>query len=127
MEVEAMTWSEMFIIGISLLFSWGIGIAMIQFPGGVSANLLRKTAQLALWLAENCEWCYLTWTHTQVWTPAGKITYYEMLQHEAQDPEKAIRTFAPWTIPLARFVALIWLGGMIWVTVGFLGILIQGG
>jgi len=122
-----MTWNVILIAGIFLLFMWGVGIAMIQFPGGISAKLLRKTAQLGLWIAENCEWCYLTWTHTRVWTPTGKITYYEMLQHGAQDPERAIRTNSPWAIPLFRFFALIWLGGVIWFTVTFLQVLIQGG
>ena len=122
-----MTWSDILIAGIFMLFVWGVGIAMIQYPGGVYANLLRKNAQLGLWIAENCEWCYLTWTHTRVWTPAGKITYYELLQHGAQDPEKAVRTYLPWTIPLTRFMALIWLGAAIWTTFAFLQILIQGG
>jgi len=117
-----MTWSEIFIFVISILWVWGIGVAMLQFPGGVFANLLRKMAQWGLWLAENCEWCYLTWTHTRVWTPAGKITYYDMVQHLAQNPEKAIRKYAPWMIPLYRFIAVIWLGGAIWFTSLFLQI-----
>jgi len=122
-----MTWSEILIAGISLLFVWGVGIAMLQFPGGVYAILLRKTAQLGLWIAENCEWCYFIWAHTRLWTPVGKITYYEILQYEAQDPKKAIRTYFPWVIPLFHFFALIWLGGAIWFTIIFLQIVIQGG
>ena len=121
-----MTWRDIFIVGIAMILSWGIGIAMLQFPGGISAKGLRKTAQLALRLAERSDWFRLTWTHTRVWTPKGKITYYEMLQYEAQDPEKAIRTYAPWAIPVARFFALVWLGGNFWITVGFLRDLFGG-
>ncbi len=122
-----MTWSEILIASISIVFVWGAGIVILQFPGGVSANLLRKWAQLLLQLAENSDWFYLTWTHTRVWTPVGKITYYEMLQHEAHDPEKAIHTYFPWAIPLARFFALLWLVATFGFTVSFLQILTQGG
>ena len=126
MEAKEMTWRDIFIVGIAMILSWGIGIAMLQFPGGISAKGLRKTAQLALRLAERSDWFRLTWTHTRVWTPKGKITYYEMLQYEAQDPEKAIRTYFPWAIPVARFFALVWLGVTIWGTIVFLRDLFGG-
>ena len=121
-----MTWSDIFIIGTAMLLSWGIGFVMLGFPGGVYKYLLRKMAELALWLAERSDWVRLTWTQIRVWTPKGKITYYEMLQYEAQDPEKAIRTYAPWAIPVARFFALVWLGVTIWGTIGFLRDLFGG-
>ncbi len=122
-----MTWYESLLFGIALIVLWGMGIVMFQFPGGIYAVLLRKWAQLLLRWAEDNDWLYLTWTHARGWTPRGKITYYEMLQHEAQDPEKAIRTYAPWLVLINRFVALIWLAATFLFTVSFLQILLQGG
>ena len=122
-----MIWSEALIGSIALVVLWGMGIVMLQFPGGMYAVLLRKTAQWHLQLADNCEWCYLTWTHTRIWTSVEKITYYEWMHYVAQDPEKAIHTYTPWVIPFFRFTALIWLVATFGFTVSFLQILIGGG
>ena len=121
-----MTWREGVIGAFSILFLWVIGIALVQFPGGMAKYLLRKTAQLGLWIAGHCLWCYLTWTHSRMWTPVGKITYYEWLQYSAQDPEKAIHTYTPWAILLYRIIGLIWLGGSFYITILLLQTWIQG-
>ncbi len=121
-----MTRPEILIVSITMIFSWGIGFVMLGFPGGVYAYFLRKMAKLGLRLAERFGWLRLTWIRTWVWTPKGKITYYEMLQHGAQDPEETIRTYAPWAIPFFRFSAIIWLATTFWATLLFLRDLFGG-
>ncbi len=122
-----MTWSEALIGGIVLVVVWSMGIVMLQFPGGMYAILLRKTAQLWLRCAEKWESLFLNWGHSRIIGARAKITYYEWAQYIAQDPEKAIRTYMPWAISIFRLTAFLWLVATFWFTIIFLQILIQGG
>lgn len=118
-----MTWQNV-IFGIGVIMGWTIGIALLQYPGGVWVPLLRAMARLELKLAEKHKWFYDTWTHTPI---PGGITHYEGAQSMAKDPKGTVWKYFSWTIPLFFLTGLAWLSATIRLTQIFFKSLKGGG
>lgn len=120
-----MTWQNV-IFGIGVIMGWAIGIAIIQYPGGVWVPLLRATARLGLKLMN--KWFHDACTHTPIWAPIwGGITCREYYESMAKDPKGTVWKYLSWTIPLAFLMGLVWLSAALRLTQIFFKSLKGGG